>query len=180
MARLDEELKTLKKKSMPEINEVLSRMEAKLNNRTDELEQYQRLNNLRFFGIPEKSGESPADIVVSVAHKIDVQLKREDIECCYRAGRSLNGKPRPIVCRLNSYSKRSELFGSKRKLSGQPTTIREDLTRARMVVLNHAISQFGLANVWTSDGAICVHDGKKRYRVSTMEQLREIKRSSPS
>lgn len=149
-------------------------LENKLIAATDELEQYQRRNSLRLFGVAENVQENTDDLVVTFAReKLGVQIDVTDIDRSHRVGRRLPGatKPRPIIIKFVSYRKRAEVFSQKRKLAKTGITVREDLTRERLKVLNVAISKFGLQNVWTQDGRIVVKTEEGKKSVTNMSEL---------
>lgn len=162
-------------KTIEENNKVISDLKTTLEtrdkkiealeNKIDNLEQYQRRQCLRIFGVAEEVTEDTDKIVMDVAKRIGVDVQPHDIDRSHRVGRRDNGnnRPRPIIAKFVSYRKRSELFTNKRKLRNSGITIREDLTTVRHNLLKEAISKFGLTNVWTLDGVIIVNlEGSKR------------------
>ena len=76
-------------------------------------------------------------------------------------------RPRPIIVKYVSYRKRSEVFRSKKILTGSGITVREDLTKHRYQLLQDAIAKFGLKNVWTMDGAVIAKVGDNKRRISS-------------
>ncbi|KAK3916456.1 RNA-directed DNA polymerase from mobile element jockey [Frankliniella fusca] len=48
---------------------------------------------------------------------------------------------------------------AKRQLKGTEVTVREDLTKMRLQVLKHAVKEYTMKKVWTSDGVIKVNIG---------------------
>lgn len=164
-------------KSLDEANEKLRILEKQTINRSDELEQYQRRNNIRVFGVPEEHGENTDEVFLKIAReKLGVHLSELDIDRSHRVGRRMpdSRKPRPIIIKFVSYRKRSEVFDTKKKLAKSGITLREDLTSERMKVLKSAISQYGLHNVWTRDGTIIVKTGAEKHSVSNDTELRSI------
>lgn len=149
-------------------------LKLQLEERTDELEQYQRRNSLRIFGEPERDGEDTDCIAINVAKKIGVQLDLSDIDRSHRVGRKTNGGTRPIIVKFTSYRKRREMFSSKRNLKKTGITIREDLTRMRLEVLKKAVERFGQQNVWTTDGVVIVKVRNSKVRVRTIAELDSI------
>lgn len=140
--------------------------------RDDEIEQYQRRNSLRIFGIPEKQGENTDEIVLSVAARLKVDIREEDIDRSHRVGHGqASNRPRPIIVKFVSYRRRSLLYGAKRHLKGSGITVREDLTASRLKVLRAAITRYGEANVWTQDGTVVILEGEERHRVTRFAQL---------
>lgn len=158
------------KKTLLEKDKKISELESKIDN----LEQYQRRQCVRIFGIVEEENEDTNKIAIDVAQKIGVELNVSDIDRSHRVGRRDGDKPRPIIVKFVSYRKRWEIFSNKRKLKGSKITVREDLTKVRHAILREAITRFGLNSVWTSDGVIIVnHQGTKR-RIVRMEDLQNM------
>ena len=153
----------------------VSDLKQLLQDKTDQLEMYTRRNSLRIFGITESEKEDTDELALSVAKKISVPLDLSDIDRSHRVGRKIPGKNRPIIVKFVSYRKRREMFQAKRKLKNQGITIREDLTKARLELLQAAIQRFGLANTWTEDGAVIVKRENNRLRLQTLADLANIK-----
>lgn len=142
-----------------------------MQNKIDDLEQYQRRQCLRIFGVEEKTNEDTDYVAIDVAQKIGVQLNVCDIDRSHRIGRRDTGRPRPIIVKFISYRKRSEVFRSKKNLKGTGITIREDLTRNRHNLLRDAITKFGVTNVWTQDGVIIAKQGDEKKRITNSAEL---------
>ena len=53
---------------------------------------------------------------------------------------------------LVKYNIRKKIFYSKKKLKGKKTSTTENLTKIRMKTLKKARQEFGVCNVWSSDG----------------------------
>ena len=137
----------------------------------DDLEQYQRRQCLRIFGVKEEQNEDTDKIAMEVSAKIGVQLDVVDIDRCHRVGKPQTDKPRAIIVKFVSYRKRSEIFRSKKQLKGTGITIREDLTRLRHKLLLDCVTKYGLQNTWTQDGAIIVKVGDSRRRITRSEDI---------
>lgn len=164
-------------KSLAAANEKILSLENQLIDRSDEIEQVQRRNNLRVFGVPEEPAESTTEVFLKIAReKLGVNVSESDLDSSHRVGRKLPDakKPRPILIKLMSYRKRSEIFGAKKKLAKSGITIREDLTAERMKVLNSAVSDFGLHNVWTRDGRIMIKTTTGKHSVCNDKELRSL------
>ena len=140
--------------AVTERDKKIIELENKLTQRQDDLEQYQRRNYLRILGVPEQSDEETDKIVMETAAKIGVVLNIDDIDRSHRIGRQNNDRPRPVIVKFTSYRKRSEVFRSKRQLKGTGVTIREDLTKERLKLLQECITKYGLNNVWTLNGVV--------------------------
>ena len=153
--------------SVKEKDKRIEDLEGKL----DDLEQYQRRQCLRIFGVKEEESEDSDKIVAEVSHKIGVEVQACDIDRSHRVGRRDGDRPRPIIVKFVSYRKRSEVYRNKRQLKGSGITVREDLTRQRHGLLREAITKFGLHNVWTQDGVIVVKDGETKKRITRRNEL---------
>lgn len=161
------------KTALEEKDKKIADLECRLLEKSDDLEQYQRRQCLRIFGVEETREEDTDKLVIDVAAKIGVDLQIRDIDRCHRVGRMLEGssRPRAIIVKFVSYRQRSEVFKNKRKLKGLPITIREDLTRHRHKLLQECITRYGVTNVWTIDGAIIVKRGDTKFRVTCEADL---------
>ncbi|KAJ4448744.1 hypothetical protein ANN_00135 [Periplaneta americana] len=115
---------------------------GELERKVDDLEQYQRRQCVRIFGIEEEVGENTDKLVVELATNIGVELKVEDIDRSHRVGRTTSdGRPRPIIVKFCSYRKRSEVFFNKKRLKGSGMTLREDLTKKVGFTFTHYVSE---------------------------------------
>lgn len=139
----------------------LQAVETKLAERLDDMEQYQRRNNLRIFGIEEVQGED-TDQLVNTLCKDKLGIVLHEISVCrsHRVGKppgpAADGRRRhrPIIVRFTSYRDRRRVFNSKKLLKGSGITIKEDLTAHRLEVLKKAASIHGPTNTWTRDGRV--------------------------
>lgn len=166
------------KKSVSEYERKTRKLEEQLSVATDELEQYQRRNSLRVFGVAEDEAEDTDNQLIQIVQeKLGIEVCKADIDRSHRVGRKVSGatKPRPIIVKFVSYRKRAEIFREKRKLAKTGLTIREDLTRERLKLLNNAISHFGLQNVWTQDGRVIIKTPTGKKTVTNMCELNNIK-----
>jgi hypothetical protein len=166
ISKLQEDVAALQRK-LTDTNERLAE-------RTDELEQYQRRDNLRIFGVKETTAESTDELVVQICReKLGVELPSDAISRSHRVGRRLEPgadgreRHRPIIVRFNTYRTRRTVFEAKKRLKGTGVTIREDLTQLRQELYRRAVTQFGLRNVWTQDGRVLWVDKNGKKGVAT-------------
>lgn len=129
--------------------------------RLDELEQYQRRNNLRVFGVVEKKGENTDTLLIDIfKNKLNVDVSLSDIDRSHRVGATQEPGPdgkikhRPIIVKFVSYRVRRLVFDNKKKLKGSSISVREDLTSHRTKLLQSVMSAHGPRNTWTLDGRI--------------------------
>lgn len=173
--KLESDVSVLKSKVKPIdglVTEV-RRLETNMSQETDDIRQYLRRNNLRIFGIPESNDESTDQLVLKVARDIDVPMKLSDIDRSHRVGKPGGQHPRAVLCKFVSYAVRRQFIAKRRQLKGSSVSIKEDLCRARLVLFNHAVTKYGMRNVWTNDGDILVNNGNKIQRISSMSQLNQ-------
>lgn len=143
--------------------------------RTDELEQYQRRNNLRVFGVPETTGEDTDTVLVNLfKEKLDVDVEVNRLDRSHRVGpkqkpgsRDATPRHRPIIIRFMSYQDRRRVFSAKRKLKGTGVSIREDLTKTRQELLSRAAELFGRERTWTLDGRVMWLDDQGKKGMAT-------------
>lgn len=161
---------TALEKVVADLQVTVSALDVSLKQRTDELEQYQRRNNLRVFGIPEADGEDTDKLLVDMfKERLGVDISPDRLDRSHRVGegkkrRSEDGaeRHRPIIVRFTSYRDRRIVFMAKRKLKATGITIREDLTSARVDLLKKATEKFGRGKAWTLDGKVMWVDDRGR------------------
>ncbi|XP_068738439.1 uncharacterized protein [Montipora capricornis] len=81
----------------------------------DSLEQYTRKYNVEIHGFPEQQDENLKDIISSIAGKLNVNIRSQDIDIVHRLYR----KPptvKPIIVRFSSYTKKQEFYQARFKL----------------------------------------------------------------
>lgn len=150
------------------------KLKEDLKYRTDELEQYQRRNSIRVFGVEEKAGEDTDALVLNIFNKRMglSEVTKADLDRTHRVGPKLEGQHRAILVKFVSYQKRRLVFVNKKKLKRKPGEktgfiIREDLTALRNSVLKEAISKLGKREVWTEDGRVIYRDKDGNRKVAT-------------
>ncbi|KAJ4447843.1 hypothetical protein ANN_09851 [Periplaneta americana] len=120
---------TLREDLTKDLKQTIEQRDRKIGEperKVDDLEQYQRRQCVRIFGIEEEVGENTDKLVVELATNIGVELKVEDIDRSHRVGRTTrDGRPRTIIVKFCSYRKRSEVFFNKKRLKGSGMTLRK-------------------------------------------------------
>ena len=83
----------------------------------DDLDQYNRKENLEFHGIPLNSVENTNHIIKAMAKKLNIDLKENDISTSHRLPKSLSNNPPIIIARFTNrdinliFQKRKNLIG---------------------------------------------------------------------
>ena len=129
----------------------------KLEHKIDRQEQYTRRNSIFSQGIPESPNENAGNVVMqTMTEHLDINVTENDLDQSqrYRLGKrsTSHNKSRPIIMILVKYNIRKKIFYSKKKLKGKKTSTTESLTKIRMKTLKKARQEFGVCNVWSSDG----------------------------
>lgn len=179
MVKIGDKLQQLMDKceALEKSNTRLKEENEELATSLDELQQYTRRNSLRIFGLKEEKNENVDQAVVNILNdKLGVAISIDNIDRCHRLGAFRPGsqKPRAIIIKFTSYRYRAKVFHEKKKLKGSGITIREDLTRARMEILNNAYEQFGFKNVWSNDGVIIVNKNSRKTRIKSLHELENL------
>ena len=153
---------------------------SSIQDKTDDLEQRDRLKNLRIFGVKEEQNESTDSLVIEVATKTNVSLQPGCISRSHRVGPKNSKKTRAIIVNFVSYADRKKFFQAKKKLKGSGISIREDLTKIRQKILERASAEYGPSTVWSNDGVIVIKIGETYHRVKTENELDTLMADSPA
>ena len=136
---LQVEIQLLKSK-----NEALRCELAEVKAKFNDNEQYSRRNNIRIFGLHERSHENCYDVVLNLCGELDIDISRNELDRAHRVGRVLDPNsgnavvhPRPVIVKLISHQSKLKLMKARKNLKGKDIFIREDLTKA-----NHALLMF--------------------------------------
>ena len=103
--------------------------------RFDEMEDRSRRNNVRVDGIKECEGETREDREKKVIEICEKKLGLENvkIERAHRIkSKSKNGRPRTIICKLQSFKDRDSIIKNSNKLKGTNYYIYEDFSKGTM------------------------------------------------
>ncbi|CAF1282977.1 unnamed protein product [Didymodactylos carnosus] len=113
--------------------ELLESRTIKLEQKTLDLERYNRSFNLRFYGFEERGTNDNTKKRVSefLTKNLETKIHHPVIENCHRVGVKRADKPRPIIVGFHSRPFRQLILTSLTKLKGQNLgiTVVEDLTK---------------------------------------------------
>lgn len=172
-ATLEASLRPLKDE-IKQLKEELAELKSYCSNELDDIQQYQRRNNVIITGIPEVAGEDTDD---KVLHLFNTQLKLNMSKACidrsHRVGRRILGKSektRPIIVKFVSYRDRRTVLNEKRMLKGSGIVMREHLTTRRVAVFNEVSRVHGQKNVWTRDGKIFYRNAEDRVMTVVLRE----------
>nr|XP_037270224.1 uncharacterized protein LOC119161815 [Rhipicephalus microplus]XP_037290586.1 uncharacterized protein LOC119185823 [Rhipicephalus microplus] len=145
-------------------NKELKSQNAKLTRRLEELEQYQRSNNLEIKGIPLDS--EPISVVTKIGELIKEDIEKHDIDVCHRVPTARHDQSN-IIVRFVRRDKRNAILAKSKKTrldtkmlgfdKQNPVFINEHLTKEAKQLLGAAIRKKRAVNwkfVWTAGGKI--------------------------
>lgn len=147
----------------------------------DKLEQYQRSDNLRIYGMPEerdKTEDSLEDKVVEFASTMGVELQPDDSSVVHRVGKPRD-TDRPRIIRFCRRKKRNELLRKKAELRRKNVNIfiNEDLTPLRAVMLKMVKDQAAVKNATSRNGKIVAwlnDDPNRAIEMNTPDDLSKV------
>lgn len=185
--KLKSEISTLKRELVVRDEKI-----AALEDKIEDLEQYQRRNNVRISGIPENKDENTDAIIEKVAEAIGCVLPEGAIDRSHRVGRpGATTGPRPLLVKFVSYKSKRGLMSCRKNLksksgaqilpglkwSGEKVFLNDDLTAVRAKVAKAARDlkkQQRVDETWVWDGVVFVKRRDTVHRVSSLRQLHSI------
>lgn len=184
MKELLKELQAVKKQ-----NEELAAENRHLSEKIDQLEQYQRSNNLEIKGVPDEG--DACDVVKRIAAFLGEPISDEDIDICHRVP-TARPLEKNIVVRFIQRSKRDKLLTTGRKKrvttkdldyggSSAPVFVNEHLTSSNKKLLGAAVAkkkQEGWKFVWTAGGKIYARQNEDTdaIRIARLSDIDRITR----
>ena len=116
---LQDKVKVMEDSHKRDIYEI-KQENQKLKDDLRRLETFQRKNNVRFYGIPEHSGEDLDKMMVTVLNKTlggDASLNLHTFERIHRLGPFVKGKTRPVIARFANYKDKVSVLKARMPLS---------------------------------------------------------------
>ncbi|KAH9365763.1 hypothetical protein HPB48_016851 [Haemaphysalis longicornis] len=174
-------------KKLIERNRELELENSQLNSRLNELEQYQRLNNIEIKGLPDNCDELAA--VKLIGTKLGEPLDVHDIDLCHKI-RIPNSVQKNVIVRFTRRSKRNEILAKARKArltteslgfdgTSKPVFLNEHLTPKNKQLLGAAVArkkEVGWKFVWTAEGKILARRGESTpiMRIASMSDVERM------
>lgn len=168
-------------------NEELTAENQRLSDKIEELEQYQRSNNVEIKGVPV-TGDAH-DIVKRIGTLLDVPILDSDIDVCHRVP-TFNPLEKNIIVRFVQRTKRDKILQKCKKQRittkdldygghGSPVYVNEHLTNSNKRLLGAAIAKkkgVGWKFVWTAGGKIFARkdDTSSVLRIAGMTDVEKI------
>ena len=111
-------------------NALLQKKITQLEERNLSQEMYTRRHNVIIEGLLEEENEVTKSLVLNCLTKaFKIQLNDDMIDKCHRYGKSINGRPRPVIARFVNHSTRDRVLYTARNLKTKPKNVyvNEDL-----------------------------------------------------
>lgn len=162
---LHESVNTLKKENC----ELLRQM--------NDLENYQRRDNLRISGIPEEASENPSKTVCDLLVKKGFNVKENDLHIVHRVGRKTSARPRAMIVRFFNRNTRNTVIRERRKLKGSGFVISEDVSILTMKTLMR-IQKNEELNAWIWNGQVCArhkNGAEKTFVIKPFQSVTEAR-----
>ena len=182
-ARVDEAVQAMKGDVLKEVKQELKFMEERTRlhsmSLTEFLEQYNRTDNVKVFGLPcesntegvsmKENGNDTIRKVIDVSNSIDAGLSENDISVAHRLPSRMHLKP--VVVSFSRRVAKIKLLQNTKKLASlsglNDVKIYEDITRPRKNFIKLMRSDNRVESVWTRDGTVffVCKQYKKIYKI---------------
>ena len=183
--KVKEALKGVKEDLRKDVNQEFGSIEAKIDMKSkcdvEMIEQYNRRDNIKVFGIREEvtgdnvpiheTPEHTMQKVISVCQDIEAEINQNDISIAHRLP-SRNNAAKPIIVKFSRRVAKIEVMRKKRILREQASAIKifEDLSKPRMNFLHLLKSDVRIAAAWTKEGNIfyTMKDHQRVHKISNL------------
>lgn len=178
--RMEEEFKRLnfklKDSDLTAMKQYSENLESRLREteaKLDQFEQESKKTNVIVFGIPESDNADLKKNLTSMCQENAVNIDAQSIKSCYRLGKRIQNKTRPIIIKFTDEFHRDIFYSSRKLFLESKVFVKEDLTRKRIELFKYATEKFP-KSVWTIDGNVKVRTEKGIITVKDREQLNGI------
>ena len=159
MARMEQAKADCESSNSPQVGALQAQVRC-LHYQNDALEQYQRRESIRIFGVkedPNENAEATEIKALGVIRETGASVVATDISACHRVGKPRDGS-RAIIVKFVSRKKRQEVVTKKKNLKGKAAFskvfVNDDLTVLRQRLLGYVKSLDCVESAWTSGGRI--------------------------
>ena len=148
-----------------QVDNLNERMKS-INFKSDQLEQYSRVNSIRVFNIKHQRDEDTTELALKCFKDIGVELSREAIDVSHRVkGGTNRGDPDSIIVKFARREDKISVMRNKKRLKDstdhKSVYIEEDLTQMRRKMV-HLLKSTGHPQrnrrVWSIDGKVCARE----------------------
>lgn len=144
------------------------------------IEQHRKRKSIRINGVTENNGEKVTDKALEILNgKLKLNLGNNDLENCFRIGKTKNGK-RSILVGFTKENMKRTAIQNRGKLKGTGISITEDITPEKYKLFREAINKLGKENVWILGGEIRTRIGQQQRVIKDKEELDQISIPSPT
>lgn len=147
--------------------------QEELKQKIEELEQKSKINELRFYGVPDvvsnKTKETVEDIIKSKLEIPNVKIVR-----CQRIGSKNKSKKNAVVVKFDSILQRNLIYFNKKKLKGSGIVIVEEMTKGKHDLLLFAKEKLGKEKVWTVEGRLYTRKDGRRLLLANEEEILKL------
>lgn len=154
---------------------ILTEFANKIQDDVDNLLQNDHNKKILIHGIQENDNPIYEEIIEIIDRNINIVVDKNEVCNCYRLGKKVSGKNRPVVMEFTQQWRRDEIFYNKNKLKGSSILITEMLTRsnyARFQQLNKRFKE----DCWTRYGKTIVKINGQKIVISSDEQMKKVLR----
>lgn len=105
-----------------------------------------------------------------------VAVDESEIEDCFRIGKFIQGKTRPILVKFARLDIKRNIYKIKKMLKGSGIVIREDLTANRVKIIKLLLEKMNGTDgmVWTIDGNIFAKVGENIRKIHSVEDVEKL------
>lgn len=153
-----------------QITNLHSEIES-VNLKIRKIEQFNRRNNIRIYGIPEKQNEQREDLIQTTARITRMNFSGERVDLIYRIGKTTQDGNRAIFVRFKQYEYKEEVMRNRSTLKGTEVILADDLTKENHAILKEAVLKLGKRNVWCLGGKIYCRKGENKIILNSMEDI---------
>ena len=113
---------------------------ATVSSSVSSLSNHSRINNIEITNVKQFMGENVVDMVIKLGQEVDVVIEKSEIDKGHRVNSTNKSKPKPIIVRLTSNLKKTELLEAireKTKAGYNLTSESQGVSSKEMVFVNH-------------------------------------------
>lgn len=147
--------------------------QEELKQRIEELEQKSKINELRFYGVPDVGNNKTKETVEDII-KSKLEIPNVKIVHCQRIGSKNKSKKNAVVVKFDSILQRNLIYFNKKKLKGSGIVIVEEMTKGKHDLLLFAKEKLGKEKVWTVEGRLYARKDGRRLLLANEEEILKL------
>lgn len=147
----------------------------KLIHKVNSLEQVNKKNNIRIFGLSEARQENLDQKVVDFfSSRLNVNISADKV-VCYRNNIKTSAKSKPVTVKFLNHADKRLVISNRKKLKGSKMFLCDDLTTFNHNLLKTTQQLVGKSNAWTIDGRIYAICNGEKHWIASNDVLRGLK-----